>query len=107
MTKSAPLEPTVEGRLFADPRRLERLHQAVLAVVDGAADAAYPVRRLVLHAKPEVHAVGLSQVHLEGLKGAPDVDDVRMIRRFEPVDDSKAFRPLSDLLASRYLNSAG
>jgi ABC-type Fe3+-hydroxamate transport system substrate-binding protein len=38
--------------------------------------------------------VGLSQVHLEGVKVAPDVDDVGMIRRFEPGDDPKAFRPL-------------
>src|SRR6516164_3763688 len=78
----------------AGPRRLKRLHQAVLAVVDRAADAAYAIRWLVLHTKPELNAVGLSQVRVEVLKSAPDVNDMGMVRRFEPVDDPKALRPL-------------
>jgi hypothetical protein len=81
-----------------------------LAVVDRAADAAVEGRRrrrgLDLHGKPEINTVRLRQVPLECVEAAPDVDDLRMVRSQNPIDDPEVLETGSDLLASRYFNSA-
>src|SRR5215472_15447946 len=61
----------------AGPGRVERLHQAVLAVVDRATDTAVEKRREVrggrkLDGKPEFGAVSLRQMCLERIEAAPD-----------------------------------
>jgi len=65
-----------------------------LAIVDRAADAAVEARRgrrgLDLHGKPEVGAVSLRQMCLERIEAAPDVDDLRMVRSQNSIDNPKA-----------------
>ena len=65
-----------------------------MAVIDRAADAAIEARRgrygLDLYGEAEIDAVRLSQVLLECLEAAPDVDDLRMVRSQEPIDDPEA-----------------
>jgi len=65
-----------------------------LAIIDGAADAAIEARRsrrwLDLYGKAEIDAVRLSQMPLECLDAAPDIDDLRMVRGEQPIDDPEA-----------------
>ena len=46
-----------------------------------------------LYGKPEGDTVRLGQVLLEGLKTAPNVEDLRMVRSQQPIDDPEAFEP--------------
>ena len=47
-------------------------------------------RGLDLHGEPEIDAVGLRQVLLERFAAAPNVDNLRMVRRQNPINNSKA-----------------
>src|SRR5215469_5421123 len=61
------------------------MHETISAVVDRAADTAEI--GIALNAEPEFDAVWLSQVPIEGFEAVPDVDDLRMVRGDDPVDD--------------------
>src|SRR5215469_18916742 len=65
----------------------------VLTVVDRAANAANTIRRrLILDRKAEINAVVPREVLRERLIILPDVDNKRMVRRFEPIDYAKALQ---------------
>src|SRR5260370_30466113 len=68
-----------------------------MSIVDRASTTAIEGRRarrgLDLYGKAEIDAVRLSQVLLERVEAAPDVDDLRMVRSQEPIDDPEALEP--------------
>jgi hypothetical protein len=68
-----------------------------LAIVDRAADAAVEAWRrwwwLDLHGEPKIDAVGLRQVLVERFAAAPDIDNLRMVVRQNPINNSKASQP--------------
>src|SRR5205807_6766496 len=73
-------------------------YQAVLAIIDRAANAAIEVRRerrrLDLHGISNINAVKLGQVPIERLEAVPDIDNLSMVRGEDPVDDAEALQPL-------------
>src|SRR5215469_5395861 len=66
------------------------MHETILAVVDRAADTAQI--GIALNAEPEFDAVWLGQVPIEGPEAVPDVDDLRVVRGDDPIDDPETLQ---------------